>query len=431
MKPLKILAYTLFSFWLCHPAGALELDRIVAVVNEDVIVYSELDQQMATTLAELRNRGTSLPPRQAVERQLLERMINDRLQMQAAERLGIKVDDATLARAIGNIAERNHMSMTQLRDTLEAEGMTFAGFREDTRKQILLNRLRNQEVVARITVTDREVENFLKRAGSPLAGRSEVHLRHILVATPEGATPDDLQKARDKAERIVAKLRGGADFAETALTLSDGRHALEGGDLGWLKLTEVPSLAIEAARELGRGEVTDPIRSSSGYHVFGMIDFKGGERQIVTQTHARHILIKTNEVISDKDAVTRLEELRFRLQQGEDFASLARTHSDDTGSAIKGGDLGWLNPGDTVPDFEAAMDALRADEISQPFRSPFGWHLVQTLERRDVDNTEKLLQAKAREQVRERKAEEAMDLWLRRLRDEAWVEIRLDAAPAF
>ena len=426
MKQLNRLLSAFFLLLLCGTGIAYELDRIIAVVNEDVIVHSDLEEQMSVALAQIAARGTQMPPRSVIERQLLERMIDKRLQLQAAERLGITVDDATLARAIGNIAERNGMTMTQLRDTLDAEGMSFAGFREDTRNQIILTQLRTQEVINRITVTEREVENYLKRAESPLIGRDAVRLQHILVATPEGASPDTLQAAKEKAERLVERLRTGADFAETALTHSDGRHALEGGDLGWMKLPEVPSLAVEAARELERGEVTDPIRSPSGYHIFGMMEYKGGDRQLITQTRARHILIKTNEVISDRDAVTRLEELRFRLLEGEDFATLARTHSDDTGSAINGGDLGWINPGDTVPEFESVMNSLTIDDISDPFRSSFGWHLVQVLERREVDNTEKLLREKAREQVREHKAEEAMELWLRRLRDESYVELRLD-----
>lgn len=407
------------------PLAAFELDRIVAVVNEDVIVGSELAEEITQILAQIQDRGTQLPPLHIIERQVLERMINKRLQQQAAERLGIKVDDATLARAIGNIAKKNDMSLIELRDTLEAGGVSFAKFREDTRTQIVLARLRSQEVFNRITVTDREVERFIERNQGRLSQRSEVHLQHILVATPESASPETIQRAKDKAERLVAELRAGADFAETALIHSKGRQALEGGDLGWMKISQVPTVAADAARTLQQGEVSDPIRSVSGFHIFGMIEYKGGSRQLVTQTHARHILIKTNEVVSDQDAQIRLEQLRIRLVGGADFAAIARSHSDDTGSAIKGGDLGWISPGDTVPTFEEQLNALSLDEISFPFRSPFGWHLAQVLERRDYDNTERMFKTKAKEAIRERKADEASDLWLRRLRDEAYVEIRL------
>lgn len=421
----QLIALT-FLLGTLPPAGAFSLDRIVAVVNQDVIVHSELTQEIRLILAQLSNRGTRLPPQDVIERQVLERMINKRLQIQAAERLGIRVDDATLARAIGSIASKNGMRIADLRETLESEGMSFNAFREDTRTQIILARLRAQEVVNRISVTDQEVSNFLKNNQTQLSQRSEVHLQHILIATPEGATPEVIQRAKEKATRVYEKIRTGEDFAEVALVNSDGRQALEGGDLGWMKLSQVPSVAGDLARTLETGETGEPLRSASGYHIFRMAEYKGGEQRTITQTHARHILIKTNEVVSDDDAQTRLEQLRIRLEGGEEFAGIARSHSDDTASAIKGGDLGWLNPGDTVPDFESAMDLLGENEFSEPFESPFGWHLVQVLERRQHDNTEERLKTKARENIRERKSDEATELWLRRLRDEAYVELRLE-----
>lgn len=421
----RLLAAFFLLLTTASQAVAYEIDGIVAVVNEDVIVRSELEQEIKRIMTRIQQRGTRLPPPEAIERQVLERMIQNRLQLQAAKRQGIKIDDATLARAIGNIAEKNGLTLTELRDTLESEGMDFNSFREDTRERIILARLRTQEVVNRITVTDREVENFINRNLGQLTERSEVQLQHILIATSENAAPEEVQRAKEKASRLVDELRGGADFAETALVHSDGRQALEGGDLGWMKLSQVPSIASEAARSLERGEITDPIRSSSGYHIFSVLDFKGAERQLITQTHARHILIKTNELVSDNEAVTRLRQLRLRLEGGDDFDSIARSHSQDTGSAAKGGDLGWVNPGDTVPSFEQQMETLASGDISEPFRSPFGWHLVQVLERREHDNTQAMLKTKARDSIRERKSEEAADLWLRRLRDEAYVEIRL------
>jgi peptidyl-prolyl cis-trans isomerase SurA len=405
--------------------ASTDIDSIVAVVNEDVVVRSELEQEIVLILAQLQARGTRLPPRPVIEKQVLERIINMRLQLQAAERLGIQVDDATLARAISGIAQKNRMSLGDLRDTLEREGVSFASFREDTRNQIILARLRSQEVINRIAVTDQEVENFLSRNQGSLSERSEVRLQHILIATPDGASPEAVQRAKDKAWRIYEELRGGADFAATALARSDGRQALEGGDLGWMKLSQVPTLAAEIAQTLGKGEISEPVRSASGYHILRMADYKGGERQLITQTHAQHILIKTNEVTSDQDAKTRLEQLRIRLVGGEGFGAIARSHSDDTASAINGGDLGWVSPGDTVPEFEEQMNSLAPGELSEPFRSPFGWHLLQVLERRQFDNTEEMLKAKARDNIRERKADEEAELWLRRLRDEAYVEVRL------
>jgi peptidyl-prolyl cis-trans isomerase SurA len=425
LKPFLAGVLLLLSAGPLGFAAEQDLDAIVAVVNEDVITRSELDQEMALVMVQLRARGTALPPQAVIEHQVLERMINKRLELQTTERLGIKVDDATLGRAIGSIASKNHMSLSQLRDTLDQEGLSFAKFRENTRNQILLARLQTQEVINRIVVTDQEVELFLHRGQGRLSGRDAVHLQHILIATPDGATPDVIQHARDKVERVLEKLKAGDDFAQTALVYSDGRQALEGGDLGWLKLSQVPTIASEAARILQPGEISEPIRSASGFHIFRVAEVKGEDRQVITQTHARHILIKTNELVSGQDAQTRLEQLRIRLAGGESFDALARSHSDDTASAIKGGDLGWISPGDTVPVFEEQMANLAPGEISKPFHSPFGWHLVQVLARRQHDNTEDMLKTKARESIRARKAEEATDLWLRRLRDESYVEIRL------
>jgi peptidyl-prolyl cis-trans isomerase SurA len=407
-------------------ASANELDHIVAVINDDVIVRSELDRDIITILAQVRARGTPLPPQEIIERKVLDGMIDKRLQLQAAERLGVKVDDATLTRAVENIAKRNNLTLTQLRNTLEAEGISFESFREDTRNQIVLAKLRAQEVVNRITVTEREIKSFLDRNQAAIAGRDAVRLQHMLVAVPEGASPERIGEAREKIQRVLAELRAGGDFAALALRYSDGRQALEGGDLGWMKLAEVPTIAVEPARTLAPGEVSEPIRSASGFHLFRVAEVKGGERQLITQTHARHILIKTSEVTSDQDARNRLEQLRLRLTGGEDFAAIARAHSDDTASAIKGGDLGWVSPGDTVGAFEEQMDNLAPGELGQPFRTQFGWHLLQVLERRQHDSTSELLASKARDALRERKAEEEAELWLRRLRDEAYVEIRLD-----
>jgi peptidyl-prolyl cis-trans isomerase SurA len=428
MNYLKNLFFA--SLCLIAAAGvhaAPELDGIVAVVNDDVVARSELDIEIGNILLRIRERGGDPPPRNVIENQVLERIINNRLQLQAAERYGVKVDDNTLARAIDSIAQRNGVSLGELRDTLESEGISFASFREDTRTQIILARLKNQEVINRISVTDQEIKNFLAQNMSALADRSQVRLQHILIATPEGATPEAIQLAADKTERILGELQNGADFAEVALLYSDGRQALEGGDLGWMKLSQVPSIASDAARTLDKGAISEPVRTASGFHLFRMLDYKGGERILITQTHARHILIKTNELVSDQEAETRLDQLRIRVIGGDDFAALARSNSDDTASAIKGGDLGWLNPGDTVPQFEEEMDSLAAGETSLPFRSPFGWHLLQVIERRDYDNTEEMAENKARDAIRERKAEEATELWLRRLRDESYVENRLGA----
>lgn len=405
------------------------LDRIVAVVDEDVITNNELQDELVRIKAQLQQRGVTLPQQEMLEHQVLERMISKRLQLQAAGRAGIKVDDASLERAINSIATKNKLSLMQLRDTLEKEGTNFAQFREDTRQQIQIVRLQTQEVVNRINVTDQEVESFLHRNQSQISGREAVRLQHILVATPDGATPAIIQRAQDKVDRLMQQLRAGADFSQVALISSDGRQALESGDLGWMPISQVPTIAADVAHTFSVGAISDPIRSASGFHIFKIMDIKGGgEHQLITQTHARHILIKTNELISDVEAETRLIQLRMRLLGGESFETLARSHSDDTASAIKGGDLRWINPGDTVPEFEEQMQGLSVNEIGKPFHSTFGWHLLQVLERRQHDNTEDNLKTKARESLRARKVDEALDLWLRRVRDEAYVEVRLERA---
>jgi peptidyl-prolyl cis-trans isomerase SurA len=420
-----LLAVVLPSLW--GSAGAIEeLDSIVAVVNNDVIVRSELEHEIDLLVPQLKEGGASIPSRDVLEEQVLERLIAKRLQIQEAAKLGIQIDDDALTQAMTNIAARNGMTLEELYTTLESSGISFDDFREDTRMQMLTARLQAQEVVKNIVVTDQEVDRFLQQEGDSLIERTDVRLYHILLAVPETAPEQDVEKARKQAQGLVQRLRGGADFATLARRESDGRRALEGGDLGWFPVGEVPSLVQDLAFTLNKGDISDPLRSPSGFHIIKLADLKGTGPEVVTQTKARHILIRTNEVVSDEDAKTRLSQLRFRIVEGDDFATLARSHSDDTGSALKGGDLGWINPGETVPEFESAMNALAPNEVSQPFESTFGWHIVQVVERRRQDTTEELMRLKAKEAIKERKADEAVAQWLRRLEDEAYIEVRID-----
>ncbi|EGV19846.1 peptidylprolyl isomerase [Thiocapsa marina] len=403
-----------------------ELDAIVAVVNDDVVVRSELDAEIDLVLPQMQKAGTAPPPLPQLEKQVLDRLILKRLQAQRARDLGIQVEEATLNEALTNIAQRNGLTLEELQATLEAGGIRFADFREDTRSQIVTSRLQNQEVVNKIQITDQEIDRFLERESSRLIEREQVRLQHILIALPENATPAQVQAAEAKAARLVTRLRGGEDFAKVAAAESDGRNALQGGDLGWFEMGAVPSLVSELAFTMAEGEISEPLSSPSGYHIIKLTEIKAATPDDVVQTNARHILIRTNELVSDDDAKRRLEQLRIRIVGGEDFATLARSNSDDTGSALKGGDLGWVNPGDTVPDFEEAMNALPPNGVSQPFQSPFGWHIVQVIERRNQDQEGEYMRLKAREALQRRKAEEATEEWLRQLRDEAYVEIRLD-----
>ncbi|MGE5153800.1 MAG: peptidylprolyl isomerase [Bdellovibrio bacteriovorus] len=424
--PARLGALILLWMAAMTPPLAQELDSIVAVVNDDVVLESEVARETNLVIPQLQQQGTAVPPPEQLRKQVVERLILKRLQQQRAKQLGIEVDEGTLTEALSNIAARNGLSLEELQATLEAGGIRFQDFREDTRMQILLSRLQTQEVARNVQVTDQEVDRFLAKNASQLVPREQVRLQHILVALPENPTPAQVAQAEKKAKGLLAKLRGGADFAAVAAASSDGRTALQGGDLGWFEMAAVPSLMTDLARTMAKGEITEPIRSPSGFNIIKLTDIKGGGPQSVTQTKARHILIRTNELVSDADAKTRLNQLRSRILGGDDFATLARAHSDDTGSALKGGDLGWVNPGDTVSEFEEAMSPLGPNEISEPFQSPFGWHIVQVQERRTQDAADELLRLKAREAIQRRKAEEATDAWLRQLRDEAYVEIRGD-----
>lgn len=411
-------------------AAVEELDSIVAVVNEDVVVQSELNREINMAIPQLQQQGTPVPPPEQLRKQVLDRLIMKRIQQQRAKQLGIKVDEATLNAAIQAIASRNGLSVEDLKASLETGHVRFEDFREDTRQQILAARLQNQEVMSGIQITDQEVERFLQREKGKLIPREQVRLQHILVALPDEPTPAQISQAEAKAKQLVAKLRGGADFAAVAAASSEGRTALQGGDLGWFEMAAVPSLVADRAQKMALGEITDPIRSPSGFNIIRLAEIKGGLPGNVTQSKTRHILIRTNELVSDSDARTRLNQLRMRIIGGDDFATLARANSDDTGSALKGGDLGWVNPGDTVPEFEEVMNKLNPKDVSEPFRSSFGWHILQVEERRTQDTADDVLRHKAREAIQRRKVEEAADVWLKRLRDESFVDLRSSTANA-
>ncbi len=403
------------------------LDRIVAVVNEDVITESELHEEIRTILLQLREKNTRLPPQNVIERQVLERLIVKRLQLQLAATTGITVDDDTLNQALRQIAKSNHLSLSEFREVLEGDGFSFEKFRENIRDEIAISRLRNREVENRVTVSDQEIGNFQESQGKRGALESQqFHLAHILITLPEAASPEQIQAARDKAVAVLDDLREGVDFREKAFAVSDGQQAFEGGDLGWRKLGQVPTLFVEVVQAMEVGEISDLIRSPSGFHIIKLLEIRGDERRMITQTKVRHILISTNEMTSDDDAIIRLEQLKARIEGGEDFATLARAHSDDKGSAIQGGELGWVDPSSMVSEFEDVMNRMPAEEVCAPFRTQYGWHILQVMARREHDSTEEFKRTQAREEIRKRKVEEDLELWLRRLRDEAYVEYRLE-----
>ncbi len=401
------------------------LEQIVAVVNDDVITRTELNARVKTIKQQIAGQRAALPPDSILEKQVLERMILATLELQLAERSGVRVDDETLNRTIRRIAEENRLSLSEFRDLLEQDGYDFARFREDIRKEIIISRLRQRQVNDRLNITEQEIDNFLANQRAQGNTNEEFRIAHILLSVPDAAAPERIRAARERAASVLTELSAGADFTRTAMAMSDGQQALEGGDLGWRRMAELPTPFLEPVSRMQVGAVSEAIRSPSGFHIIKLVDRREGERHIVTQTHARHILMKPNELTSEDEVREGLSALRARILAGEDFAALAKTHSADSVSAAEGGELGWVGPGETVPPFEAAMNELTEGGISAPFQSGFGWHIVQVLERRRHDNTTTFMRSRAREVIRQRKLEEELPAWLGRLRDEAYVENRL------
>ena len=402
------------------------VDRIVAVVNSEVITKAELAERVKTVTQQLRQQGTPLPPAEQLQRQVLERMIMDRLQLQLARETALRVDDLQLDRTVARVAERNKMSLTQFRQALERDGIQFDKFREEMRNEILLSRLREREVDNRIVVTDNEIDYFLSQQAQSPSAATEFNLSQIMLRLPEQASPEEVNRQHERAEQVLAQLRQGADFAKLAVGYSDAPDALQGGAMGWRARDRLPDLYTQALDRMKPGEVSGIIRSPAGFHLLKLIDRRGGGLPaMVEQTHVRHILVKTSELVSEADAKRKLNNLRERILAGADFGELAKLNSDDSSSS-KGGDLGWVYPGDTVPEFEHVMNSLKVGQVSEPFASPFGWHLVQVLGRREAAVSGERKRQEARLILRERKADEAYQEWLRQLRDRAFVEYRTD-----
>ncbi len=402
------------------------LARIVAIINDGIVVSSELESAVASVSAQLQEKGTPLPSRNVLIKQVLERLVVEKLQLQIAEMNGMSVDDSTLNSEVQQIARENKLSLSEFREVLERDDFSYLAFREDLRKQLLIKKLRRQMVGSRIKVSEQEIDNLLATLKASGAGNVEYHLAHILVAIPEAASPEDIQAAEQRAQNMLDRLQNNVDFSELAIAESDGQTALEGGDIGKRSLGQMPELFIEPLKSLQVGDISGLIRSPGGFHIIKLMDKHGDERHIMRQTRVRHILLRADELHTDEENRARIEQLEIRLRGGEDFASLARSNSQDTLSAAKGGDLGWLGPGETVPAFEAAMDKLSPGELSEPVKSRFGWHLIKVDEYRELDNTEKFERNRVRNLIRSRKYDEELFLWLRRLRDEAYVEYRVD-----
>jgi len=422
-----IIFVAFFSFGAAQANTApIGLDRIAAIVNNDIITQTELDKELNTIKLQLRQQKIQIPPDETLRKQVLERLVINQIQLQLAKANGIRVDDETLNNTISNIASQNNLTLSGFRDALEQEGFEFAQFRENIRKEIIIRRISQRNVDNHITVSEQEIDNFIANQKIQGNAEDEYRLGHILIGLPETATPDQIQAAKQKAQQILDELRTGMDFSQAAISVSEGQQALEGGDLGWRKAGELPSLFAEIVPNMEIGAISDIIRSSSGFHIIKLLDYHGAKPHIVTQTQARHILIKTDELTNDDDAKTLLTNLKQQIKEGADFGKLAKANSDDKTSAANGGELGWIEPGKMIPDFEKVMDSLDPGKISDPFKTRFGWHIVQVNDRREIDDTEDFTRSRIHELIFQRKVEEEHMNWLRHVRAEAYVEYRLD-----
>ena len=404
----------------------LKMDRIIAVVDQNVLTEQELADRMKTVTAQLEKQGTPLPAENILQKQILERLIVDSLQLQFAAKTGLKVDDTQLNKTIERIAEQNKLSLEDFKAAIEKDGLSFRKFREDIRSEITISRLREREVDGRVTVSEGEVDNAITTQANRKEDNDEFEIGHILIRTPEDASPEDLEKAKIKTQEALKQLNEGANFAQVSAGFSDAPNALDGGNLGWKNASQIPAGFLEILKGLQPGDIGKPMRSPNGFHVLKLLNRRGGASSLmIEQTHARHILIKLSEVVSEKEGKLKLDTIKERLDNGTKFEEMARQYSED-GSASNGGDLGWVNPGDTVPQFEKAMNELAPGEISAPVKTPFGWHVIQVLERRKQDITKEATRFKARQEIRARKSEEAYQDWVRELRDRAFVELRLE-----
>lgn len=402
------------------------IDAVVAVVNEDVITRHELDERIQTVIGQLKKQGTPLPEQSVLEKQILERMIAEMLQAQFAKESGVRVDDTQLDLAITRIAQQNNLpSLAAFMSKLESEGVNVKKFREEIRGEIVSTRLREREVESKLVVSDTEVDNYLNNKSKMGLENDEYHLAHILVVVPEQASAEKIRAARERADQAQAQLVNGADFAQVSAGFSDAKDALKGGDLGWRPGDRIPPLFMNELQTLKRGQNTAVLRSPSGFHILKLLEKRSGSAPVViTQTHARHILIKTSEIVTEAEAKKRILEIKQAIDAGVSFADQAKRYSQD-GSAQQGGDLDWLSPGQTVPEFEGATNKLQVNEVGM-VKTQFGWHLIQVLERRTTDVSEQQKRQQARVSIGTFKSEELYQDWLRQLRDRAFVEYRLE-----
>lgn len=403
-------------------AAPVSIDHVVAVVDDDIIMNSELQQRINDV--QRQNPGAPLPAASILRGQVLERMILESIQLQMADRGGVRISDAELNDAIRRIAAQNNMSLSQFRQAMEAEGVSFTLARDQIRNEMRVSRVQRFQVGERIQITDQDIDYFLASELGKMASAAEYRIGHILIAVPSQASPADLQQAENKASQLVGQLRNGAGFRQTAIAESNGRNALKGGDLGWRKEGQLPGIFVDVIPAMQIGDISNPIKSASGFHIVTLSDKRGGSTQMVTQSQVRHILVQPNELRDAQQTKALIQQLHQRLQAGEDFATLAREFSDDPGSGASGGDLGWVNPGDMVPAFDKTMAATQPGQLSAPFESRFGWHVLQVLDRKQTDIGAEKQRDQVRQMLYSRRFEEELPIWLRKIRSEAYVDIK-------
>ncbi|MEO0420771.1 MAG: peptidylprolyl isomerase [Pseudomonadota bacterium] len=425
-----IALFALFASSLLHaqelPSEGLLLDRIVAIVNEGVVLQSELDEEIDTIGQRLRDQGTMLPPRDIFETQVLERLVVRQIQLQRAERYGMLIDDNQLNRALTAVAERNGISFADLPRALAAQNIDYGVYRRQLRQEMIIEQLRARDVMSRINITQSEIDRRLAEQ----AGRDtsiEYKISHILVSTPDAASNEEIAEARERTGELRDRIAEGEDFGQLAVSYSSGQTALEGGDLGWMNVSQMPTLFVNVVTRLTPGELSQPIPSGSGFHLIRLEETRGASKMMVQQAHAQHILIKPNEVVTNNQAYRRIQELRDRVIGGEDFELMAKQYSEDPGSGNAGGDLGWTSPGSFVPDFEKVVYDLQPGEVSEPVRTQFGWHIIRVLGFREYDRSEEVARQEAIRALRRDKQVVETERWIRQLRDEAYVETRLES----
>ncbi len=419
-----LLAALLLTGAAANAQQARVIDSIVAVVDQDVIMRSELNQAIASIVSRLQAEGGNLPPRDLLEKQVLENLILTRLEIQRASQTNIRVSDADVDQALMQVAQQNRLSVDQLRRAIEADGFDFTEFRRTLGEDIMSQRLRQRVIDGSVNVSETEVDILL---ASDALNSGEYNLAHIQISVPDGATPAQIAEAKNRADDVYSRLQNGLDFRSAAITYSDAQDALQGGEIGWRDLNSVPRLFADAIAEVSVGETTSPLRSPAGYHIIHVLDHRDTAQVIVREFRAKHIMIQTNELVSPRDALQTIQELHRRLKDGESFADLAKEHSDDVSSANLGGDLGWFEPATFGGRVQQTLESLVDGQLSEPFQSQSGWHLIQRVAVRETDRTDEMLRASAKEKIRQRKADVELNQFLRRMRDEAYVDIRLSS----